>query len=662
MVARTAIVALLTLLMLSGCAVKRDHYDTPQVPLPSRYANDAGNTAPDPSPDQREPDAPDLDNWWRLLGSETLNQLVDRALANNADLRIAAQRVMQARARAAQAKGGQYPEVSVPLRYQYEAPDEGIGDVPRGGDVETDETYQIGLRGDWRVDLWGELASLSDSASMELWRAIFEHDDQARRLVAEVVAAYVDYLALNDRMRVARDTEAVLAEMLDGMLTRLDVGDATTIDVEQERSAVYGVRADMPAIALRQAQVANRLAFLVGGVPDGLHLPRDGLNSLRLPRVRAGMPAALLLQRPDVRAIEARLIAADARIDVARARILPPLDLTAEIGYGSTYIEEVFMPHTVFWNFVANLSATVFDAGKRQREVDYSRAVHEEMIETYIKVIYGATVEVEDAFATISHSRERLQLQQVATDAARRAWVDSRDAYLAGAIDYLVWQNTARTYYRYLDDLYSFRGDMYKGQIELFSALGGGAPERAPLPGDGRRPARHLGSILVGEAAPVQVRDHWLPSGGWGTSDTKQQQQGRDQDDDQTQPQWLVALTGSHTRDGVEAMWRDLHNRYPAAVDGHALLAYKPTETVAPEGEDATWYRLTVERFHTRDAAAGWCQSVRLGQTRCDVAEFDPNLTVEGRFPWPDPLEKTLSGTTHGGHPAAPARPTAVRH
>lgn len=628
-----AVLVVLVLALLGGCAVKRSRYDTPGIPLSNAYANPLfsdGHVWP-PTPGEAA-----LAYWWRLLDNEDLNRLIDRAIANDPDLRMASQRVMQALARASQARGARLPEVAAPLRYEYESPVGGAGSRTRGEDRQTRETYQIGLRGDWRVDLWGEFESLAESADYALWRTVFVYDERVRQLTTEVARAFVEYLVLNDRMRVAFETEKVLGQMLNGMARRLDSGDATLIDVEQQRTAVKGTQADKPAIALEQTRVKHRLVRLVGALPNSVTLPRYGLDMLDKPQVKPGLPANLVLQRPDVRAVEAGLLAADADIDVARARVLPPLDLTGELGYGSEFIEEIFMPHSVFARFVANLAATVFDAGRRKRDIDYSRAVYEELLETYVKVIYTATVDVEGALAAIEQTRERLELQHAATNAARRAWLNSQEAYLAGAIDYLTWLDTARTYHRYLDDLHIFNGDNYRGYIDLFSSLGGGAPYRAPLPGDGHRPKLELVSVLSGEHPPLTITTRWPPSDGWYENKPARKMAGRLDDEPRM---WLVKLSGIHTREGVEATWRDLLNRFPNLVDGRALLAVNPIPTLPPEGRAATWYQLAVEVFVTEQAARDWCMALRQQQTRCDLSEYEHGETaIAGRFPWPDPL------------------------
>ncbi|WP_459864851.1 efflux transporter outer membrane subunit [Endothiovibrio diazotrophicus] len=634
-------------LLLAGCAADGGRFDTPQVPLPDRYryaaiepaeiAGTGSSSVPvEPALDRR------LATWWRLLGSRELDGLIDRALANSQELRIAAQQVLQAKARAEQARAGRLPTVTVPVEHKVEAPRNGIGTVSKGGKVSSEQTDQISLRGDLRVDLWGERRALHESAELALWRAIFEHDDRRRKLIAEVVDVYVEYLSLNDRMRVARETERVLRDMLEAMRARLEKGDATITDLEQQRAAVHSVRATLPTLALRREQLANRLALLTGGVSRGLILSEDGLDALRYPRVVPGVPSSLLLRRPDVRAVEARLLAADADIEVARARLLPPLDLTARVGYGSNYLSQLFQPHTLFWDFVANLSVTLFDGGDRDREEDYARAVHEEMVETYVRVIYTAMLEVEDALASIDQNGRRLEIQSEATEAAESAWRHSREAYTLGAIDYLTLLDTVRTYHRNLDDLHRFRMENYQGLVALFSALGGGTPERVSLPGEGERPAGNAGA---GGGAAADVPAGPGPADdGWQPYEWSREGAG-----------WLVELSGVHLRDGVEASWRDLQGRYPAMVGGHALLARLAQATVAPEGAAASWYRLFVDGFPDEAAADRWCETLRAEQQRCRVVTSEERQTFAGRFPWSIAETPTAAADDSSMPAAAPA-------
>jgi len=642
-------------LLLAGCAVKRDSYNVPALDLPKQYAKapivaniaNSGNTsthspAPSSAPVFSSAPAPSfplnaaLAEWWRLLGSQELNGLMDRALANNPDLRIAALRIAQSKARLDQAGADKAPTITMPVQVKNEYPESGIGRGNASGKNKSRTTHQISLRGDWRPDIWGEAYSLYESAELQLLRATYQRDDMQRNVVADVTANYMEYLSLNDRLRVARETEKSLGEMLASVNARLEVGDTTITEMEQQKAAVYSVKATIPVLEQQREVVLNRLASLAGSAPVALKLSDSGLDSAKFPPVLPGVPSALLLHRPDVRAVEARLLAADADIDVARARVLPPLDLTAQAGYGSIYMSGLFTPQSLFWSVIANLSATIFDSGKRSKEVEFSQAVHEELVETYVRVIYDAVREVDDSLSAISFMGKRLEAQSVAADSSLRAWNFSQEAFMAGAVDYLVVLDTQRTYQRNLDDWYNVRLDRYRGMVNLFSALGGGVPSDDVMPGEGVRPAPPAGAMPKPEnnaaqdqaggvvtMADVVARAQVNKAGervDWagnslrsGTND------------------WLVELSGVYDRGAVLPAWRDLRARFPKQIESRILLPQRQGQVDTAGKERASWYRLFVGTFHSKKMAEEFCAILRAGQHRCGAVSSQ-SLAGKGDF------------------------------
>lgn len=623
---------------LAGCAAKRDRYDVPEIPVPAAYqkaataqipavaalvtaGQAAGEATPVPpaanqaggkSPAQNDPIGLDqaLPRWWRLLGSAELDGLVDRALSSNHDLRIATLRVDQARARAEQAVSDRLPEISAPVQAKREAPTGGIGSVSAGGEVKRRNVYQAGLRGDWRVDVWGERQAMFESADLQLWRAMFQRDDVQRNLVASVVTSYVEYLSFNDRVEVARETDKAVTEMLDAIVARLEKGDATVIEMEQQRAAVYSVKATIPALEQQRDEALNNLSVLLGAPPGSLKLTGKGLDSLSYPTVVPGVPSALLLRRPDIRVMEARLLSADADLDVARTRLLPPLDLTAQAGYGSLFVSQLFESHTLFWNLIANLSVTIFDHGKRNREVDFAKAVHEELVETYARVIYGAVREVDDALNAIQLTRQRLEAQRESAEAARRSWGYSRESYQAGAVDHLLLLDTERTYHRNLDEQHNIAMLRYRALIGLFTALGGGVQTGGPLPGSGNRPAApavNVGFAIISQAgaAPARNADGLAMAVSLGS--------------DPEDASWLVELAGVYGRPAIASTWRDLKTRFPDMMENRFLLPRRrgADETAGTEG--AAVYQVFLARFSTSEDAEAACARLRENQVRCKV-------------------------------------------
>ncbi len=540
-----------------------------------------------------------LSEWWRLMSNPELDALIDRAIANNTDLRIATLRIVQALTRADQAGANRWPTLSIPYQAKGESPKDGIGSVQAGQTRETLHTYQISLRADWRVDLWGERSALAESAQMQLYRSTYERDDTRRQMIANVAAQYVEYLSLNDRIRVARETETVLRGMLESVSRRLEIGDATATDLEQQRAAVYAVQATIPALELQRETITNALAQLLGVTPISLVLSDRGLDSLTFAGLLPGIPASLVLRRPDIRVVEARMLSAHADIEVARARLLPPLDLTAQVGYGSLILSQLFSSHNLFWNAIANMSATIFDHGKRASEVEFSHALHEELTETYIKVIYNAVRETEDAVATVQMTGKRIEAQAASVDAARQAWKLSTEAYEAGAVDYLTLIDTERTYHRALDELYRIRMERMKGVVSLFAALGGGisSPEETG--------AADL-ALTVAAAGTASAND--APYRKYALS--------KDDDDHQ---RWFVELAGLHDRSGIPHVWRDLNARFAESMSGHSLL---PRLQGHVEARRAHWYRLYIAAFDTEETAQDFCDQLTLKLQRCRIVSF----------------------------------------
>jgi outer membrane protein, multidrug efflux system len=620
--------------LLTGCAAKRSQYDVPVVPIPATFQK-ATSAIPEAPVATVVPPATStaldqvLPEWWRLLGSSELDSLVKRAIDGNAELKIAALRVQQARARTAQAVSDQLPVVTGSVQRRREAAE---GDI--GGGVTTSRTpartvNQVGIRADFRLDIWGERQSQFESAELQERRAMFQRDDVQRNVVANVVAGYIDYLSFNDRLRVAMETDVAVSGMLAAVEARLDKGDATLIDMEQQRAAVYSVKATIPALEQQRDEALNNLAVLLGVAPGSLHIKGQGLAALSFPTVLPGVPSALLLRRPDVRVMEARLLAADADIDVARTRLLPPLDLSAQAGYGSQFMSRLFEPQTLFWNVVGSLSATMFDHGRRSREVDAATAVHQEMVETYARVIYGAVREVDDALNGIRLGRARLGAQREAAQAAKRAWDYSRESYQSGGIDHLLLLDTERTYHRMLDEQHNIDLQRYRSLVNLFSALGGGTAGSAPLPGKGKRPpvpaAHEAGRVL---AAPAQP----------GTSPAASQPL--------LEGEWQLELAGATDAAAIAATWRDLQLRFPDMMARRTVAARKPEH-------DGGGLRVFLARFATASDAEIACARLREQHIACRA--IGPGATPDGALqpapagkPAPVTHQPALSGRAAG--------------
>lgn len=507
--------------VLSGCAIKRDEYVTPDVPLPETFMRDPAAVAvsPETTAAQEEHLRETLPRWWEAYGSAELNALVDRALEGNADLRMAVLRVTQAEAGLTQEEAAQYPSLDATASAGADAPYDGIGTVDDGDDPISERTYQAGLEATWTPDIWGEHAAAADSAAADLRAALFERDRIRASTVNQVVNAYLRYLSLKDRIATARDVTRTMVESLESLRARLRDNDTTALRVAQQESLAYASIATIPDLELQRDRAHDELAFLVGTIPGDLALEGTSLADLSLPVAPTGLPPVLVLNRPEVREVEARLLGADADIDVARARILPPLTLRAGYGYGANYLSRLFTPESIVWDVLASLTANIFDAGQRSAAIDESRARHAELTEAYVQSVYQGIRDVEDSLSAQSHLARRVAAQETSVKASEAAYKLSRQSHEFGSVDYLTVLDAERTYLRSLDDLHRIRLDRHAAMADFFTALGGGA---TALPKDkaedeGQGEAAGDGKSVPASASEADTAEDTTPASAGGT-------------------------------------------------------------------------------------------------------------------------------------------------
>ena len=653
--------------LLSGCMTKRSSYDVPEIPLPDQYKNSSTKKVPTSSSKTAEasvkaithnaPQDVGLVEWWRSFGNSELVELIDRGLANNPDVRIATQQMAQAKTRVDQARAGQLPTLSAPIQFANQAPGGSIGIVNPGQGPGSQKTYQASLQGNWRADLWGERSSLAESAKFQMWQAAFNRDNIQRNMVASLAASYVDYLSVNDRLRVARETDAVLSRMLTSVEKRVAVGDATLIELDQQKASIFSIRATIPTLEQQREDALTTIAFLVGSVPGSLKLSNDGLDALFLPTVIPALPSSLLLRRPDVRMAEARLLSADADIDVARARLLPPLDLSAQVGHSSLALSQFFSPSTLFWNAISNLTVSIFDGGKQKSDKENAQAIHEEMVETYARTIYQAAREVESALAGIRLTANRLASQQEATTSARLAWDTSAKVYAVGGLDYQSLLDAERNYHNYLNQYLQVKADTYHGYITLFQALGGGVNFVKQLPGNGIRPtsvqtvslgsAIHSASTKSPEVSAKVISTEGVDWDSWNSSTIEGSLH--------VEKFWQVELPGLYHRSTIGATWRDLRTRYPKLMENHIVRPRLDGNKENSTDDQMSLFRLYVSKFATPEAAHELCAALKANLQRCRVVSSrsdeevpEPALPTKGKEPSPATITPKIAEQTNG--------------
>lgn len=584
MLAKRFALCLLLGLPVAGCAIKRASYDVPSLTLPEQFKNHqsfsakVGSEMAGGSTAATLPAGQGLEStdWWRSLGSEELTRLIDRGIANNPDIKIASLRVAQAKIRADQVRALKWPTLGSSVT---------IGS--QRGNGPANDFSGAGLNGAWRADIWGEQAALGDEADYQLWQAIFDAENVRRNTVASIATSYVDYLLANDRLKVVRETEKVLGNMLATMEKRAALGDATLIDLEQQRATISAERSAVSGLEQQREDAINNIAFLVGSTSGSVSLSDADLASVQVPSALPRLPSSLLVQRPDVRSVEARLLAADVDIDVMRARFLPSIDLSTQIGVSGA-LSSLLQSGVFFSSIFANVSMSLFDAGKRAGDSEHARVFHEEMIETYFRTILQAMKEVESSLSSVRLVGKRQALQEEASIAARRAWDISQKMYLVGGVDFMALQDTERTYHRYLGEWQNSRAGGLRSYINLFQAVG------------------DMPSVTSAEKSPDKRAGMMVISTGSESALTRLQS-------------WQVLLPGVYFKSALDAVSRDLQARYSKQMEGRVLLIHREAQLQHKSYGQAAWYRLAVTQFNTESDAQAFCKILQSNQQRCQV-------------------------------------------
>jgi NodT family efflux transporter outer membrane factor (OMF) lipoprotein len=594
----TLSVLLMSAFLMSACSNNKNYREAvPLVTLPAKPISDDVHHAMTvtkqqaSTPERKRTVLPPLPlmlgHWWQFSNNAELTELMDRGLAHNRELRSASLRVLQSQSRYQRATANESPVITAPLSTGWQAPYEGIGRVPAGGNVKSYSLNQLSLQMTWKPDIWGELDAMQTSAQQQLLRTVFQRDDIQRLFVSQLASEYIEYLTLNDRVRVARETEHSLQTAFASVQARFTRGDATVTELEQQRTVVYSISATIPTLEQQRQASVYRIAELVGAQPDTLTLSAQGIDNFQLSTEIPEIPSKTLLARPDVRAVEAQLISANADIDAARARLLPALNLSAQVGYGSQYFSRLLDPSSLFWNSLASVTTSIFDAGQKASDVELSQAIKEEMIETYLKVIFNAVKELDTAVSGVVQTNKTLDYQEKATESARKAYFYSQDAYRAGAVDFLTLLDTQRVYNKNLDDRYRFLMEKYKAMVALYASLGGGLTDQQPLL------VKQFG-VLQSISRPNNLIEPALAQRIIAKEENV----------------WYAELMGTYSENSMEAAIRDFNRTYPAGSKKRHFLPILQGRVQDPSGDYRAWYRLFVRPFESELQAQRFCQDV----------------------------------------------------
>lgn len=449
---RDKILIVCVIAALTGCKVG-PNYKRPDVPVPPQFrgAEKASATS-----------LGDV-KWFNLFEDSTLRELIGEALKANYDIRIAAQRVLEAEGRLGATRANLAPQANLQADFSRTGVGPPVYTIGRGFGAAA-----------WEIDLFGKLRRQSEAARAEYLASADNQKAVMQTLVAQVAAAYFDLREYDAEIEYVLESIETRQQSLKLVTARLDGGVANMLEVDQARSLVASAQSTVSLLQKAQEQTENLINFLLAKPPGTVARGRALEDQPQPPEVPAGLPSALLERRPDLRAAEQQLIAANARVGVAKAAFFPSITLTSAGGYQSSDLLGVVNRAGTGYGLGAIVDVPLFDMGRRRGDYKAAKARHEALAIGYQQAVNGALRDVSDALVGYQKSKEYTTNIEVLAETLRDQSRVANARYIGGVSSYLEVLDTERQRLTAEQQLAQAQRDVLTSLVRLYKSLGGG--------------------------------------------------------------------------------------------------------------------------------------------------------------------------------------------
>jgi outer membrane protein, multidrug efflux system len=449
-------------ILQAGCTLG-PNYKRPKVDAPTVYR------AVDQLPGTQNGPSLGNEKWWTVFHDPQLQELIRAALAGNYDVRIAATRVLQAQALLGITRADQFPTISANAAGLNER-------IPQTVTLPATNTGAISasLSLAWELDFWGKFRRATEAARANLLATEWGQRAVITGLISNVATAYFQLRELDLEMEISKQTLATREESLRLVKVRAQGGVTSMIDVRQSEQLVYFASASIPDLERRIEQQENFISVLIGKNPGPIARGRLLVETAIPATVPAGLPSEILERRPDVQSAEYSLVAANARIGVAKAAYFPQIVLTGSGGYQSSALTSLFSAPAGFWSAGAQLAQPIFTGGRIRSGVRLSEAQQQEAVLFYQQTIQQAFREVADALVAYKKDQESREQQELLTKAAADATALSNVRYRGGAASYLEVLDSDTRYFSARLGLAQAQLNERVALVQVYNALGGG--------------------------------------------------------------------------------------------------------------------------------------------------------------------------------------------
>jgi multidrug efflux system outer membrane protein len=460
---------LVAALVLAGCAAPEFHQ--PQVATPTAFKEDAAAGKWKPA---QPAEAQARGEWWKAFHDARLDLLVAEATTANQNLAAAAARVKQARALAGVARADRIPQVGLQAGAQRNRSSAVAQGLAPGSPVASGNVFQTGLGIGYELDLFGRVASNVSAAQADAAGSEATFRSVLLVLQADVAQTWLRLRGTDAELDLLGQTVGLREESVRITQRRFELGQIGELDLARAKSELALTRADAVALTRQRSQLEHALAVLLGRPAAAFGAVHDPLPEGGLPAIPAGLPSALLERRPDIAAAQRAMIAANARIGVARAARFPLLQLTGAGGGESADLSDLFKWSSRSWLLGAALSLPLVDGGRGRANVERSEAVLEEAVAIYRQDVLTAFAEVEDNLSGLRTLAEQAEEIDAAQAAAQRSSELADKLYRGGRSSYLDLLDAQRNLVSAQRTAVQLRSARALTTVALIRALGGG--------------------------------------------------------------------------------------------------------------------------------------------------------------------------------------------
>jgi NodT family efflux transporter outer membrane factor (OMF) lipoprotein len=420
--------------------------------------------------------------WWTLFHSKPLNDLIERSLKRNPDIKAGQAALIVARENVLAQRGAYYPAVSASVSAMRQRTSQDLSASPNTGDLTFSLfTPQVGVA--YTPDVFGLNRRTVESLEAQAEQARFALAATHITLSATVVAAAIQEASIRAQIDATRELVTINTDMVQILRTQLEKGYASRLDLAAQESQLAQIKATLPPLLKQLAQQRDLLSALSGGFPNQDLVEKFELSSLQLPQeLPMSLPSKLVEQRPDVRQAEENLHSASAQIGVAVANRLPNFMLSANVGSSALDLTRIFSPGVFIWDLALNITQPIYDGGTLSHRELAARAAYTQAVEQYRGTVLTAFQSVADALNALEQDASALKAAVAASDAAGITLDLAKKQWQSGYASYITLLNAQQTYQQAIISLVQAQANRYADTAALFFALGGGWWNRDDLP------------------------------------------------------------------------------------------------------------------------------------------------------------------------------------